>query len=372
MSLELILKELCAMSDAPKKTIQAACAAAGKRAVGWVAPYGPEELIYAAGCIPVALWGGQVEIKNARTYLPPFACSIMQSIMEYETNGTYDEVLSAVTIPAVCDTLKCFGQKWKGKCPAIPFVHPQNRTLSCAADFLCSEYNLVRKKLEEILNVTITDAAVGEAICLYNDYRSTMRRFTAVAAEHMDVITPAIRHKVIKAAHFADKKAYIPLVTALIDELEKLPKNQFAGKKLVLSGLLFEPASLLDIFKGYGAGVVADDLAQESRQFSCDVPYDPDPVRAMARQWQNRVCTFAYDPRKTRVTRLIQLARAHAADGIVIGLMKFCDPEEYDVPIIMDACREANIPLLVVDIDQQAIGDEQIQTRVQAFLEGMQ
>ena len=82
MSLELILKELCAMSDAPKKTIQAACAAAGKRAVGWVAPYGPEELIYAAGCIPVALWGGQVEIKNARTYLPPFACSIMQSIME--------------------------------------------------------------------------------------------------------------------------------------------------------------------------------------------------------------------------------------------------------------------------------------------------
>ena len=188
----------------------------------------------------------------------------------------------------------------------------------------------------------------------------------------MDVITPAIRHKVIKAAHFADKKAYIPLVTALIDELEKLPKNQFAGKKLVLSGLLFEPASLLDIFKGYGAGVVADDLAQESRQFSCDVPYDPDPVRAMARQWQNRVCTFAYDPRKTRVTRLIQLARAHAADGIVIGLMKFCDPEEYDVPIIMDACREANIPLLVVDIDQQAIGDEQIQTRVQAFLEGMQ
>ena len=38
----------------------------------------------------------------------------------------------------------------------------------------------------------------------------------------------------------------------------------------------------------------------------------------------------------------------------------------------MDACREANIPLLVVDIDQQAIGDEQIQTRVQAFLEGMQ
>ena len=371
MSLDLLLKELCVIADAPKKSILNACASSGKKAVGWVAPYGPEELIYAANCIPVALWGGQVEIKKAHTYLPVFACSIMQSIMEYEANGTYDDVLSAVTIPAVCDTLKCFGQKWKGKCPAIPFVHPQNRSLNCAADFLCAEYNLIRKKLEDIIQVTITDEAIGEAIVLYNDYRAVMRRFTEVAAEHMDVITPVLRHKVIKAAHFVDKKDYIPLVKSVIEELEKLPKNQFRGKKIVLSGLLFEPASVLELFDTYSVGVVADDLAQESRQFSADVPYDADPVRAMAHQWQNRTCTFAYDPRKSRVTNLVKLARAHGADGIVLGLMKFCDPEEYDVPIIMDACREANIPLLVVDIDQQAVGTEQIQTRLQAFIESM-
>ena len=371
MTLEHVLETLCAISDAPGKSVKRACEETGKKAVGWVAPYGPEELIYAANCIPVALWGGQVEIKKARTYLPPFACSIMQSIMEYEANSTYDGVLSAVTIPAVCDTLKCFGQKWKGACPAIPFVHPQNRSLDCAVDFLTSEYQLIRKKLEGILGIEITDEAIGDAICLYNDYRALMRKFTAVAAEHMDVITPAVRHKVIKAAHFVDKKDYLPLMQNLINELDKLPKDQFSGKRLVLSGLLFEPPALLDILHGYHAGVVADDLGQETRQFSCDVPYDANPLRAMAKQWRDRICTFAYDPRKTRVEHLLQLAKAKDADGIIIGLMKFCDPEEYDVPIIMEACQKADIPLLVVDIDQQAVGTEQFQTRVQAFLESM-
>lgn len=371
MSMNEMIQELCAVADAPGKSIRSTLASTGKRAVGWVAPYAPEEIIYAAGCIPVGLWGGQVELRKARTYLPPFACSIMQSIMEYEANGTYDDVLSAVVIPAVCDTLKCFGQKWKGQCPAIPFVHPQNRSLSCAVDFLTSEYQLVRTKLEKILDVEITDRALGEAICLYNDYRQAMRRFTEIAAEHMDVVTPAIRHKVIKAAYFMDKKDYVPKIKALTRELQKLPRNQYEGRRLVLSGLMFEPESLLNILSTYDAAVVADDLAHESRQFSCDVPYDPDPLRAMAKQWQLRVCSFAYDQRKERVEQLIRTALANQADGIVIGLMKFCDPEEYDVPIIMEECEKVNIPLLVVDIDQQAVGDEQIQTRFQAFIESM-
>ena len=49
--------------------------------------------------------------------------------------------------------------------------------------------------------------------------------------------------------------------------------------------------------------------------------------------------------------------------------MKFCDPEEYDVPILMEAFKEARIPLLVVEIDQQTRAYEQIMTRIQSFAE---
>lgn len=108
--LEKNINRLVLAADDPKKTIEETCRGSGKRAVGWVAPYAPQELIEAAGCIPVGLWGGQAELKRARTYLPPFACSIMQSIMEYETDGTYD-ILSAVLIPGCLRHLKMFWTK---------------------------------------------------------------------------------------------------------------------------------------------------------------------------------------------------------------------------------------------------------------------
>ena len=64
--LDQYIKQLAEIADAPGK----ACydlKASGKNLVGWVAPYAPEEIVYAAGAIPVGLWGGQVELKKART-----------------------------------------------------------------------------------------------------------------------------------------------------------------------------------------------------------------------------------------------------------------------------------------------------------------
>ena len=370
MNYQDIIRQLTAVAESPKASILASCEKNGKRAVGCVAPYAPEEIIYAAGCIPVGLWGGQIELKKARTYLPPFACSIMQSIMEFEADGTYDDVISAVLIPAPCDTLKCFGQKWKGKCPSIPFVHPQNRRLACANDFLVREYEIIRLRLQEILNVNISDQALSEAIRLYNDYRYTMRTFTATAAEHLDVMSPTVRHKIIKASYFMDKNDYMDLINRLIIELRKLPVTQWNGIKIVVTGITMEPENLLEIFEQYHVAVVADDLAQESRQFRTDVPYYGSPMQSLAKQWQiHDGCSLAFDPNKRRVTRLVELVRATGADGLVIGLMKFCVPEEYDVPIIMEACTKANIPLLNIEIDQQANGVEQNKTRIQAFVE---
>ena len=122
---DTIISELQAIAANPRKAMEDYKAATGKGAVGMVPVYTPDELVYAAGRLPIGCWGGQLEVSKARAYLPAFACSIMQSIMELECNGVYDD-LEAVIFSAPCDTLKCMGQKWKGKCPSIQFVHPQN------------------------------------------------------------------------------------------------------------------------------------------------------------------------------------------------------------------------------------------------------
>lgn len=365
------IKNLYDTAAHPAKSVAAAMEKTGKRAVGCVAPYAPKEIIDAAGYLPVGLWGGEVELKKARTFLPPFACSIMQSIMEMENDDTYD-VLSAVLIPAVCDTLKCFGQKWKGKCPAIPFVHPQHRNMPGAIDFLANEYENIRKQLQDILDVTITDDALSVSIMRFNHWRQVMRTFTQVAAKHMDVITPKVRHGIIKAHYFMDVADHTAAIETITRELRKRPKNTYDGHRIVVTGLTLEPTAVLDIFEQFDLRIAADDLAQESRQFRTDVPFYGAPMRSLAKQWQDHSgCSLAMDPFKRRIDMLVETVKATDADGLVIALMKFCDPEEYDVPMILDACKAAEIPCIMIEIDQQATAYEQIRTRLQGFSENL-
>ena len=113
----------------------------GKKVVGCFAPWAPEELVHASGMIPMGMWGGHTELKMAKSYLPAFACSIMQANIEFGLQGVY-EGMSAVIIPAICDTLRCMTQNWRfgiKSIPAIAIVYPQNRSNPASVDSLISE-----------------------------------------------------------------------------------------------------------------------------------------------------------------------------------------------------------------------------------------
>lgn len=365
--LNTLLEEFGAIAADPAGAVKGWKQKTGKGAVGVLPVYAPEELVHATGFLPVGVWGGHVPISRARTNLPAFACSIMQSIMELELRGTYDE-LAAVLISSPCDTLKCFGQKWKGKCPVIQFVQPQNRVLESSNAFLVEEYRMVRAKLESATGVTITDAAVERSIDVYNKNRRELRRFTALAAAHPELISPAARHAVIKARYFMEKGAHTEKLEQLNRCLEEAPESTWSGKRVVLTGITAEPAELLDILAENHIAVWADDLAQESRQFRHDVPEGGEPLYRLARWWQTLSgCSLAVDRKKGRVEMLEEMGRQ--ADAVIVCMMKFCDPEEFDYPIVYKTLQSKAIPSLYLEIDQEADQFEQARTRVQSFAE---
>ena len=177
-----LISKLQEVSNHPQKTVLN-YKKQGKGLVGMM-PY------YAAGYLPVGMFGSQnPQISAARTYLPPFACSLMQADMELQLNGTYD-CLDAVIFSVPCDTLRCMSQKWHGKAPVIVFTQPQNRKIRPAVDFLKAEYEHVRTELERILNVKISDLAIQEAIKVYNENRQVMREFCSVPADLHSGQTP--------------------------------------------------------------------------------------------------------------------------------------------------------------------------------------
>ena len=66
---------------------------------------------------------------------------------------------------------------------------------------------------------------------------------------------------------------------------------------------------------------------------------------------------------------MINMVKETGADAVVVMMMKFCDPEEYDYPIYKAELEKAGIPELYLETDQQLSTFEQIRTRVQSFTE---
>ena len=367
-----IINEFKAIADNPRKAMDDYKKETGKGAVGIMPVYCPEEIVHAAGYLPIGMWGAQKkQISKARTYLPPFACSIMQSVMELQLEGVYDD-LEAVIFSVPCDTLKCMSQKWNRPVPAIVFTHPQNRKIAkdAANVFAREEFNIVKEKLEDILDVHISNKAIKNSIAVYNENRAACREFSDVAAEYAAVVTPSDRHAVIKARWFMEKSRHTALVKELIAALKAEPAPEFKGKKIIVTGIQVEPYDVLDIFQENGFAIVADDLAQETRNFRQDVHDDDDALMALARAWNEfDGCSLATDANKPKGQMIIDAVKKYGADAVVVCMMKFCDPEEFDYPILLQEFEAAGVKNLYIEVDQESTAFEQVKTRIQTFAE---
>ncbi|MGE5404641.1 MAG: 2-hydroxyacyl-CoA dehydratase subunit D, partial [Candidatus Saccharibacteria bacterium] len=372
MAISSILNQMQDAVDHPGQVVEDFLKTHKRPVIGCAPEYCPEEIVYAAGMLPVGMWGGRTNISKANMYFPAFACSLVQTTLELGMHGVYDK-LSAVIVPAHCDHLKCFGQDWRVAVPQvrfIPVVHPNNRHLEAAVTYLRGEYARVKKELEIIGRLPISDDELNLAIEVYNIHRETMRLFALAARDYPVTVSPRVRHLVFKSSYFMDKAEHTQLVKSFVDELKRQPQEKWDGKRVLLTGIMAEPDELLELFSTYKLSVAGDDLAQESRQFRVDVPEGQDPLERLARRWSlMEGCSLLINPEKPRRFMLPELARECGADGVIACMMKFCDPEEFDFPFYKRTLEKAGMPLLHLEVDMNGQTLEQARTRIQGFAE---
>ena len=151
-------------------------------------------------------------------------------------------------------------------------------------------------------------------------------------------------------------------------ELAKLAESTAGFNKIVLSGIYEDIPAITEILDANKYAVVADDLAKESRAFSREVPEEGCGIEALADGW----CSLAndpelFDPKKAHIDALVNVAKESGAQGVVILLAKFCDPEEFEAPLATKALREAGIPVVTIEIDQSTESYEQARTQLETF-----
>ena len=369
--LENLLAPFRAVCRDPRAQLDKALAE-GKKAVGVLPYFCPEELIYAAGLRPFGLWGAEMECASSGRYYPAFICSILHTTLEMGLRGMLDG-LSAVMVPSCCDALKSFGPNWKygvGSIPVIDAAWAENRKLPAGEEFTRARFRRILGQLEDIAGRRVSDGEIAAAIAVYNENRAALRAFTAAAAVHPEAVSPLDRSAVLKAGFFMDRKAHTAMVRALTEALNGLPQSGWKGLRLVTTGILADSPALLGILGELGFTVAEDQVAQESVLFRRDVPETEDPVLGLARYLgQAEGCSVLYDPGKERGKELVRLTREAKADGVLWVMAKFCDPEEFDLVPVKRMLASAGIPLLTVEADQQAPSYEQARSALEAFTE---
>lgn len=374
MSTEVLLNEFKECSEHPYRVISA-YKQEGKKVIGVLPYFAPVELVVAAGMVPMGIWGSNNKtIALAKEYCATFYCTIAQLALEMLLDGTLDQ-LDGIITPTICDTLRPMSQNFRvameGKLPCIFLAHPQHRKPAFGLQFTVDQYMHVKSELEKISGNTITDEALRDAIKVMNRSRKARREFVKLAGQHPEAISAVERSAVLRSAWFMEPAVHAQKLEELNEELSKLPASNWKGRKVVTSGIICDNPKLLQIFDDNNIAIAADDVAQETRAFRVDASEEGDPMMALAQQFADQdydvLLYDEYSNKNRRADYVVQMVKESGAQGLVLFMQQFCDPEEMEYPYLKKALDDAGIPHIKLGVDQQMRDFGQASTAIQAF-----
>jgi benzoyl-CoA reductase/2-hydroxyglutaryl-CoA dehydratase subunit BcrC/BadD/HgdB len=129
---------------------------------------------------------------------------------------------------------------------------------------------------------------------------------------------------------------------------------------------------IFDTLTEFGAAVVGDDLASCGRRVYPSSTRQ-DPFERMA----ERILQAPPDPTRgnsisLRRDYMLDMAKRMGASGVVFYIVKFCEPELFDIPILRQELKAAGLASILIEVDLNTRLSQQIHTRLAAFLEMLQ
>jgi benzoyl-CoA reductase subunit C len=339
----------------------------GYRAMGYLCSYVPEEMIHAAGFVPLRVRGTSAPLRHVDGHLQSFTCALCRSSLDQVLNGELG-FLSGAVFAHTCDAMQALADLWQMNNPVTYFVdtvmQPVNLGTPAARPFLMAELERFREHLVAFSGQPLRDEELQASISLYDETRRLVHR---LQTRRQSLTAPAF-YAVLDAAQVMPRHLFNPLLASLLDDLEDGP-IQPDRPRLFLAGAVLDEPRLLDLVEDLGAQVGGDDLCSGSRRFQASVGVQDDPLAALADYYLGRrPCPTKLHPDHDPARSLVEQARETRADGVVFCIEKFCEPHAFDFAMVCPKLDEAGLPYLLLEMEQTP-SLEALRTRLQAFVE---
>ncbi|MFH1757394.1 MAG: 2-hydroxyacyl-CoA dehydratase family protein [Pseudomonadota bacterium] len=347
----------------------------GKKILGYFCTNTPEEIIQAAGFLPVRLLGTKESISMAAKHLQSYSCSLVQSSLESALRGDLS-FLDGTIFPHTCDSIQRLSDIWAENL-GFPFhwdlVLPVKLHTESARIYLIQELHRFRRGLQEFTACPISDEDLRSSIVLANANRLLLRKLYGIKNRNSILFSAAEFSAIVKTATLWPKAEHNAMIERLISWAEKSPPVANAGIRLFIAGSVCDQLSFFNLVDTCGVSIVGDDLCTGWRYFSEDVPATGNPIEALAERLIRKVpCPCKYNPNFDRGTDLLQRVKNSNAQGVVFLHLKFCDPHAFDYPYLKKRLDEKNIPSLLLEIEPGGITLGSVETRLKAFIETLE
>lgn len=355
--------------------------ARGRKIIGYTpGGYFPEELVIAAGAIPVGMiqGGDHIPVEASIAYIDRWLDTFYRAQIGSCITGKdpYYNLIDILFIPITDSNNRALSETlhFHTDMSIFQFGVPHTKN-EAALRYYLHGITRAKEKLEEFTGIKITEQRLGEAIQLCNQERrlldtlNRMRQSDPVPISAKDVV--AIKH----ACAILDKNALIPILSRIVENVEYGKPKGAKRPRLLLTGstLAMGDSKIVDLIEDAGGSVVVEEFAECIKPGYMKVKTTGDHMESLAQAYfMDRVAPAWFRPGTERLEYLLQLSRDFSADGVIWYQLMFRESykiESYYFPEILK--KDTGLSMLTLESDYGPSETEQLRTRIAAYIEGL-
>jgi benzoyl-CoA reductase subunit C len=346
------------------------------RIIGCLPMYTPEELVAAAGMLPVELLGTTKPMALVNAYLHPNLCHAMRSNFELALSGEFD-FLDGLIFCDICDQTKRLGNLWEMYHRASFSFHlrlPKRLDTKEAKAFYQDELRRFRAALERFSGNKVSDEALNQSIVLYNQVRKLISQLYDLRRRKPYLFSATEVDTIIAAAMFMPKGKFKQDLEQYLETKKATSVPVRNRPRLLICGNPCESTEprLLEIIEQAGGWIVDDYVYCGAMYLFPPVSEEDDPITALAQAYMDsHPCPTKHNPKKSWAKYIVRLAKQSDVNGVIVLLPKYCEIYAFDYPELKEELGTAGIPHLMLETDHSG-ATARLRTRVETFMEMLQ
>lgn len=344
----------------------------GGSVVATMCTYVPEEILIAAGMMPVRVLGAHEPQNVTEPHIFGMYCPFSRDSLAQGLLGRFDYA-EGVTLSHSCIQYRQTFNSWKLHVPTVQWDYylpmPNQVQSQFAKKLHRAEVAKFRTFIEGVIGRPIPDDDLRRAVEITNENRRLLRQLFDYRKETNPRVTGVEALYASLTSQFVDKEEHNAELRRVLAEVEKRPNDRDEGIRFMTIGSENDDIAFMAMIESVGATIVIDDQCSGTRYFWNEARIQDDPIATIADRYCERpACPTKDYPDHTRYAHVLKLAKDYNARGAIFLQQKFCDPHEGDYPDLKAHLEANDIPTLFLEFDlTNPIGPFRI--RVEAFLE---